>query len=62
MACRETSFSVSWMGEPLNILSRGLFPRVMVNAPWTPTVLPLVEISRDREAALPLELAVHIAS
>ena len=37
-----------------NILSRGMFSRVMVTAPRSRTVLAHVEISRGREASLPL--------
>ena len=54
VASRGSSFLVSWTGEPLNILSRGLFPRDMVTAHRSRTVLPLVDISRGRGAALPL--------
>ena len=53
VASRGHSLSDSWTGEPLNIFSRGLFPRVMAVASRCLTVLPFVDISRDREAALP---------
>ena len=54
VAHRGSSSSLPWTGEPLCIFSRGLFPRVMVTASRSPAVLPVPEIPREREAAVPL--------
>ena len=54
VASRGFSPSVPWTGESLNILSCGLFPRVMVASSRAPAVLRVVVIPRDRECVLPL--------
>ena len=49
MACLGSATFVPWTDEPLNVLSRGRFPRVMVTSSWDPAMLADVEISRGRE-------------
>ena len=51
---REPSFLNSWTGERLDLLARGLLSRVMGITSRSRTAFPPVEVSLQRETALPV--------
>ena len=51
---REPSLFISWNGERLDVLARGLLSRVMGVASQSHTALPLFDLSLECEAVLPM--------
>ena len=53
-ADRDPPSFLSWTGWRLDLLASGLLSRAMDLTPWSRTAFPPVEVSLQREAALPM--------